>query len=121
MPYPGVKDKPNADELRRLYEQEGLSMAAIGEQYGVSGTSVRRWLKDAGIERRPAGWEPGRPRKAEGGSQEAAERPFLRLAEAEREIVLRHVDEYLVWVERRNARHQQQQSRGARHEDSCYL
>jgi DNA-binding transcriptional regulator LsrR (DeoR family) len=43
-------------ELRRLYEQQRLTPAEIGERLGVSGRTIRAWLQQAGIALRP-GWE----------------------------------------------------------------
>jgi transposase len=43
-------------ELRRLYEQQRLTPAEIGERLGVSGRTIRTWLQRAGIALRP-GWE----------------------------------------------------------------
>jgi transposase len=40
-------------ELRRLYEQQRLTPAEIGERLGVSGRTVRAWLQQAGITLRP--------------------------------------------------------------------
>jgi transposase len=47
---------PPADtELRRWYHDEGLTTAQLAARYGVSATTVRRWLNNAGIARRAAG------------------------------------------------------------------
>jgi excisionase family DNA binding protein len=43
-------------ELRRLYEQQRLTPAEIGERLGASGRTIRTWLQQAGIALRP-GWE----------------------------------------------------------------
>jgi transposase-like protein len=43
-------------ELRRLYEQQRLTPAEIGERLGVSGRTIRVWLQQAGVALRP-GWE----------------------------------------------------------------
>jgi transposase-like protein len=43
-------------ELRRLYEQQRLTPAEIGERLGVSGRTIRTWLQQVGIALRP-GWE----------------------------------------------------------------
>jgi DNA-binding transcriptional regulator YiaG len=40
-------------ELRRLYERERLVPAEIGERFGVSGRTVRAWLRHFGIALRP--------------------------------------------------------------------
>ncbi len=42
----------DADELRYIYEVEGLSAEAIARRYGVSGNSVRRRLKECDIKTR---------------------------------------------------------------------
>lgn len=47
---------PPADTgLRRCYHDEGLTTAQLAARYGVSATTVRRWLNNAGIARRAAG------------------------------------------------------------------
>jgi very-short-patch-repair endonuclease len=46
------KLKISEEELRYLYEREGLSAAAIASRYGVSMNSVFRVMKDYGIESR---------------------------------------------------------------------
>jgi transposase len=48
------------DELRRLFEQQQLAPAEIGEQVGVSGRTVRAWLRQLGIPLRP---QPQRRRR----------------------------------------------------------
>lgn len=47
--------KPDADTLRTLYLTEKLSASAIARQYGVQKISALRWLRSAGIQRRPIG------------------------------------------------------------------
>jgi transposase len=47
-------------ELRRLYEQQRLVPAEIGERFGVSGRTVRAWLRRLGIPLRP---QPERRRR----------------------------------------------------------
>lgn len=47
------KPAPDAAELRRLYVDEGLSLAAIGRQIGMQSSSVLMRLRDAGIPTRP--------------------------------------------------------------------
>jgi transposase len=42
-------------QLRRLYAADGLSTRQLAARYGVGVTTVRRWLRDAGIPRRPPG------------------------------------------------------------------
>jgi len=44
------KLKVSEDELRRLYQEEGLSASAIARKYGVSRTPVLRAMKDYGIQ-----------------------------------------------------------------------
>jgi len=46
--------------LRRLYEQQRLVPAEIGERVGVSGRTVRAWLQRLGIPLRP---QPERRRR----------------------------------------------------------
>jgi transposase len=47
-------------QLRRLYEQQRLVPAEIGERVGVSGRTVRAWLQRLGIPLRP---QPERRRR----------------------------------------------------------
>lgn len=47
---------PSATDLRKLYVERGLSARQIGAELGVAHITVLRWLKKAGIERRPAGY-----------------------------------------------------------------
>lgn len=54
MPHPGVKEKPSAEELRAFVAQD-WTLDEIGEEYGVTGTSVRRWMIAEGVDRRPTG------------------------------------------------------------------
>jgi transposase len=46
---------PATTDLRRCYYQEGLTAAELAARYGVSASTARRWLRDAGIPRRAAG------------------------------------------------------------------
>ena len=46
---------PAPAELRRRYVAEGLSTGRLAARYGVSVTTLTRWLEDAGISRRPSG------------------------------------------------------------------
>lgn len=50
---------PPSDRLAAEYAA-GASMAALGRRYGVSGGMVSGWLRDAGVEVRPDGWQGGR-------------------------------------------------------------
>lgn len=45
-------EKPSADELKRLYVQEGKSIIEIGDLFGISPSTVAEWLERIGIERR---------------------------------------------------------------------
>jgi transposase len=47
-------------ELRRLYEQQQLAPAEIAERFGVSGRTVRAWLRRLGIPLRPQPERRGR-------------------------------------------------------------
>lgn len=108
MPHPGVKNKPDAAGLRDLYVEQGLSMPAIAAQYGVTTTSVRRWLENAEIERRGGG---GWPR-----AEVAAADPIAALLEARRLAwqsltqderrarITQAVDGFLMCVEERSMR-----------------
>lgn len=42
----------NADKLRSLYHDEGMTLAEIGNKYGVEQSTVVRWFDNEGIERR---------------------------------------------------------------------
>lgn len=44
----------NAEELKRLYWDEGLSQQAIGDKAGVSKTTIQRWMKKHNIDSRTA-------------------------------------------------------------------
>jgi transposase len=56
---------PNPVELRRRYVADGLTPGQLATRYGVSASTVTRWLKDAGISRRP----PGRRSHAPAGEE----------------------------------------------------
>lgn len=49
------KPAPSADELRRLYVDEGLTMKAIGTRWNMHPSSVLHRLRDAGIATRSPG------------------------------------------------------------------
>lgn len=49
----GLTRRVSPAELRRLYERERLVPAEIGERFGVSGRTVRAWLRHFGIALRP--------------------------------------------------------------------
>ena len=59
---------PSDDELAHLYTERGLSFRDIGEQRGVSTQTVRRWLIQAGIDRRRSA-----PGPAQGAPDECVE------------------------------------------------
>jgi transposase len=46
---------PAREELRRLYQLEGLSTAQIGRRYGVSQQTAHRWVRAAGVPLLPQG------------------------------------------------------------------
>jgi DNA-directed RNA polymerase specialized sigma24 family protein len=56
---------PTGEELRRLYQGEGLSTTQIAQRYGVSQSTAHRWLRAAQIPLRLAGLpvraDPGHP------------------------------------------------------------
>jgi transposase-like protein len=52
MPRPAIPVYPGPDVVRRLYEDEKKSLAEIARLYGVTKTSVSRWLKQAGVSAR---------------------------------------------------------------------
>lgn len=56
---------PTPAELRRGYVADGLTPGQLATRYGVSASTVSRWLKDAGISRRP----PGRRSHAPAGEE----------------------------------------------------
>lgn len=47
---------PDAATIERLYIDEGMSVVAIGQMYGVSDRPITTIMENAGIERRPDGW-----------------------------------------------------------------
>jgi transposase len=56
---------PTPAELRRRYVADGLSTGQLARRYGVSATTVARWLEDAGISRRPPGRRSRAPAREE--------------------------------------------------------
>jgi DNA-binding transcriptional ArsR family regulator len=56
---------PTAAELRRRYVADRLTSGQLGARYGVSATTVRRWLKAAGIPRRVPGRHSRAPDREE--------------------------------------------------------
>jgi DNA-directed RNA polymerase specialized sigma24 family protein len=53
------RDRPwtDAEALRELYAEQGMTMAEIGERYGCHETTVLRWLREFGISTRNPGAE----------------------------------------------------------------
>jgi len=41
----------DAETLRRLYHDEGMTLAEIGDRFDVSDTTIRRWMVKKGVER----------------------------------------------------------------------
>src|SRR6266511_3007610 len=56
---------PAAAQLRRRYLTDGWSIGQLAARYGVSASTVRRWLKDAGIPRRRPGGRSRAPGREE--------------------------------------------------------
>jgi uncharacterized protein YjcR len=56
---------PTPAQLRRRYLADGLSIGQLANRYGVSASTVKRWLKDAGIPRRPPGGQSQAPSREE--------------------------------------------------------
>lgn len=52
---PNVPDAPPDDELRALYIEDRHTLQQLGAKFGVSTPVVSRWLREAGIDRRPQG------------------------------------------------------------------
>ena len=51
---PGSMVSPDIETLRRLYVDEGLSLAAIAGRVGVAAQTVHNWLVAGGVPRRPS-------------------------------------------------------------------
>ena len=51
---PGSRVRPDVETLRRLYVDEGLSVAAIAGRLGVAAQTVHNWLVAGGVPRRPS-------------------------------------------------------------------
>jgi transposase len=56
---------PTPAQLRRRYLADGWSIGQLAARYGVSPATVRRWLQDAGIPRRPPGGRSQAPSREE--------------------------------------------------------
>lgn len=48
--------EPMGDILRRLYVDEGLTVAQVGERLGQTKGTISRWLERFGIQTRGHGW-----------------------------------------------------------------
>jgi transposase-like protein len=51
---PGSSVRPDVGTLRRLYVEDGLSVASIAARLGVAAQTVHNWLVAAGVPRRPS-------------------------------------------------------------------
>ena len=51
---PGSRVSPDVGTLRRLYVDEGLSLAATAARLGVVAQTVHNWLVAGGVPRRPS-------------------------------------------------------------------
>ena len=65
-----VTSEERTSEMARLYTEDGLTLAEVGQVYGVTRERVRQVLEAAGIGRRPRGsdgppWYEADPRRAE--------------------------------------------------------
>jgi transposase len=52
---------PEPAELGRQYGADGLTTAELAARHGVSASTIRRWLQDAGVPRRPPGRQSQAP------------------------------------------------------------
>lgn len=52
------RTKPDRETMIRLYHDEELDLAQIGERYGYSARGMAKIMDRYGIERRPKGWLP---------------------------------------------------------------
>ena len=48
------------DQIRQLYEEEGMSLQRIADELHVSAHTIQRRLEDLGIPRRQKGWRTSR-------------------------------------------------------------
>jgi transposase len=71
------RERPPEDELRRLYLDEETSMGQIAVQYGVTTSTIRRWLVLAEIPLRSSR-RPQLSRKLEPLDREVLERMYVR-------------------------------------------
>jgi transposase-like protein len=51
---PGSRVRPDVGTLRRLYVEDGLSVASIAARLGVAAQTVHAWLVAGGVPRRPS-------------------------------------------------------------------
>lgn len=115
------RTEPDQATLFRLYHDEELNLAQIGERYGHSRNWAAKLMDKYGIERRPKGWRPPEPdpdaldthtpdplpvpppRTGKSKLGRPPKRPWLRLSDMERRIVGRWVDEFLIYKQVREA------------------
>jgi transposase len=64
---------PNGQELRYLYQDQGLSTTQIAQRYGVRQQTAHKWLRAAQIPLRPVG-QPSQARPSPRGQQDAHSR-----------------------------------------------
>jgi hypothetical protein len=89
--------RPTDAELRRLYVDERLTHAAIGQRYIVPASTAKGWCKRAGLvgaRERERGEKaaqvvvvPAPPKPAKRGATTATGRPIARLDPASRAVV----------------------------------
>ena len=48
------------DQIRQLYEEEGMSLQRIADELHVSAHTIQRRMEDLGIPRRQKGWRAAR-------------------------------------------------------------
>jgi transposase len=110
------RTEPDQATLFRLYHDEELNLAQIGERYGHSRNWAAKLMDKYGIERRQKGWLPPvpdthtpdplpvpPPRTGRARQGRPPERAFLRLSETERRIVQRNVDSFLMYAQVKEA------------------
>ena len=73
---PGASYK-NEEELRRLYWEEEMSMAEIGEHFGISHVTVKYWMVKHGIDRREP-TDPPHPNDHEVSEKRYEDRELMR-------------------------------------------
>lgn len=104
---PRRKPRPSADELRRMYHEERLTVVEMAERLAVGKNTVTRWMRAAGVERRhpgstakakPAALAPAPfPTPGKRGTRKQV-RPWHRLTSVEQKFVAQQVDNFLIWA-----------------------